>query len=360
MNVRENVALKDYTTFKVGGNARYFVEVSSADELKEAVTFAKEKSVAFFVLGGGSNVLVADGGFPGVVIKNEIKGVEVKEMNMSIEMSVGAGENWDDVVRQSVERGFFGLENLSGIPGSVGAAPVQNIGAYGVEVKSVVSRVEALNSETLEMKVFNNAECQFRYRDSFFKKAEGRAFIITRVVFDLTKEGKVKTDYRDIAEYFKKKSGATSDATAAAAAPTPIPTLAELRAAVLAIRAAKLPNLQEFGTAGSFFKNPIIEKTHYESLLAKYPLLPSYPVLDDSGVLSETLVKVPLAWILDNVCNFKGLRVGDVGVYKNQALVLVNFGGATSDEVSALAAEMAAKVKAATDIVIEPEVQYVG
>jgi len=342
MTIEEHVSLKEFTTFKIGGDALYFVRVRNVEGLREALAFANEKKVPFFILGGGSNIVMSDTGFPGLVIKNEIMGVEVGDEENNSEftlVNVGAGENWDHFVESMVNDGFYGIENLSAIPGTVGAAPVQNIGAYGAEVKNSIKEVEAFNTETGDVCVFKNSECAFDYRDSFFKTTEGKKYIITHVTFKLKKNGMTDISYRDVHQYFEEKKQAKL-------------SLADVRKAVVEIRSKKLPDLNKYGTAGSFFKNPIIAKERYEELKRAYPRMPAYAV-------DETFVKVPLAWILDNVCGFKGYKNGNVGVYENQALVLVNFGGAKADEIKNLANEMMAKVKEATGIVVETEVQFV-
>lgn len=338
--MKENVSLKEYTTFKIGGNALYFTLARSVEDLKEALLFAREKKVPVFVLGGGSNIVVSDEGFPGLVIKNEISGIQyVSKEDGVVEVTAGAGENWDDFVRQTVEKGLYGLENLSAIPGTVGAAPVQNIGAYGVEVTACVKEVVAFDTESWQLRRFSNDECRFEYRNSFFKTEEGKKYIIVHVVFNLSDAGKVNITYNDLKKYFQEKNSM-------------VPTLKEVRDAVVEIRTKKLPDLNKYGTAGSFFKNPIIAVSHYETLKKQYPLMPSY-------IVDETHVKIPLAWVLDNVCGFRGYKKGNVGVYENQALVLVNFGDAAAKEVKQLAEEMISEVKNKTNIDVETEVQFI-
>lgn len=337
--MQENIQLKDYTTFKIGGNALYFTVARTVGDIKKAVIFARDKKLPFFVLGGGSNIVVSDNGIQGVVIKNEIKGIEYTDANNVMEVQVGAGENWDVFVEETVKKELYGLENLSAIPGTVGAAPVQNIGAYGTEVKSSIKEVIAFNTETGELENFTNAECGFGYRDSIFKKLEGKKYIIVSVVFLLDKKGHVDISYRDVKNFFESKQITN-------------PTLKEVRNAIIEIRSRKLPDLRKYGTAGSFFKNPIITNTHYELLKKEYPLLPSYSV-------DEAHVKIPLAWILDNVCGFKGYKKENVGVYENQALVLVNFGNARAEEIKKLSQEIIFLVKEKTNIEVETEVQFV-
>lgn len=342
MTIAENIPLQNLTTFRIGGTARFFVAVKTLDDIKEAVLFAQKNNLPIFILGGGSNVLISDKGFSGLVIKNEIEGIEAREVEASLtEVVVGAGVEWDHFVEYAVSHRLYGIENLSLIPGSVGGAPVQNIGAYGSEVKDTISWVETIDMTTGESKTFSQQECVFKYRDSYFKKPEGKNYIITRVAFRLSRQGMLNIQYKDIAEYIKNNNLTESDIT-----------LQKVRDMVIAIRTTKLPNIKELGTAGSFFKNPIIEKSAYEMLLTQYPTLPHYGV-------DDTHVKIPAAWMLDNLCGFKGYRDGNVGVYKNQALVLVNFGGASFDAVHSLAQKMIACVKEKTQIELEKEVQII-
>ncbi len=340
MEMQENISMKDFTTFRTGGLARYFFHVQSVEELKEAVLFAREKNLPFFVLGGGSNILVSDEGYAGVVIKMEIGGVMFEEKNDSVNITAGAGENWDAFVAATVERGIVGLENLSLIPGTVGATPVQNVGAYGREVKDIILEVEAFDTETGEIKKILREECRFGYRDSFFKTSEGKKYIITRVVFELTKNGELKTDYKDVQEYFLKNK--ITDAH-----------VADVRNAIVAIRTAKLPDVREYGTAGSFFKNPILSNEFAYEVAQKYPDIPLYPA-------GEGAKKISAGWLLDRVCGLKGETAGHVGTYKNQALVIVNHGGATTKEVIAFAELLQNTVKEKTGIILEFEVKIIN
>jgi UDP-N-acetylmuramate dehydrogenase len=341
VTIQENISLQALTTFRIGGNARFFVRIQEINDLQIAIAFAHERKVPVFVLGGGSNIVMSDQGFPGLVIKMEIGDIVVNDSKSGTAIvSAGAGVLWDTLVGETVKNNLYGLENLSLIPGTVGAAPIQNIGAYGAEVKNTIEWVEALDQETGEMRHFTNQECHFEYRTSFFKTLKGKKYIITRVGFALKKNGTLNTSYRDIAEYII--SNHITDIT-----------LEKVRNIVIDIRTKKLPDLKEYGTAGSFFKNPIIPKSNYEKLLKKYPALPHYAA-------GETKVKIPAAWILDTLCGFKGYREGDVGVYKNQALVLVNFGHARAQDVEALAKKMIDCVKEKTKINLEQEVEFIN
>ena len=334
-DMQEGVSLKEYTTFKVGGPASYFATVRSVGELTDALTFAAQHTLAWFVLGGGSNVIFSDEGYEGVVLKMEITGVAVEDRGDTVEVTCGAGESWDALVALSVERGWYGLENLSAIPGTVGAAPLQNIGAYGMEVGESISFVEVLNTETGEIETLTPAACAFGYRTSVFKTPEGAKYTVLRVGFLLKKWGELRLTYKDVTDYFKS-TGVS-------------PTLNSVRGAIGEIRAQKFPDLALYGTAGSYFKNPIIPREEGRALQARFPELPLYDV--DGGH-----VKIALAWILDHVLHLRGLRKGRVGTFERQPLVLVNFGGATSVELHAFAECIAADVLNATGIKIVPEV----
>ncbi len=361
ITVQKDISLAEFTTLRIGGKAAFFCEVRTPAELAEAsafflkerkaralrADFEKRESFDFFVLGEGSNTLVSDAGYSGLVIRLAIKGVKWKEIVDAagadkVEIVAGAGEHWDDLVALTVSKKYYGLENLSAIPGTVGAAPVQNIGAYGAEVKDVISFVEAFHFETGETKTFTPEECAFSYRDSFFKQPEGKNWIITSVGFLLDKKGRVNIGYKDLKLRFKDTYSSQV-------------SLEEVRKAVVDIRKDKLPDVTMIGTAGSFFKNPVIRAELYKELQEEYPNMPGF-------VENEGHVKVPLAWILDNVCKLKGWKntAGTVGLYEKQPLALVNVGGATAAEVSAAATHVAALVKEKTGIDIEWEVRGLG
>ena len=349
MNIQENVSLKELTTFNIGGNARFFVRIKNVAELQDVLAFAREKKLALFILGGGSNILVDDAGFPGLVLKIDITDIVINSVKENkVLVSAGAGVEWDSFVAGTVQQALYGLENLSLIPGTVGAAPVQNIGAYGSEVQNTIVWVDAVDSDTGILRRFSHAECAFAYRTSFFKTPAGKKYIIIRVGFELEKNGTLNTSYRDIADHIKNNSITEQELT-----------LQKVRDIVIDIRTKKLPSLKEYGTAGSFFKNPIIKKELYIELLKDFPSLPGYSNQSASAEASTDTIKVPAAWILDNLCGFKGFRDGEVGVYKNQALVLINFGNATSGQIKNLAEKMIACVKEKTNIILEREVEYI-
>lgn len=339
-HLQQDVSLSLHTTFRIGGKAKYFVLAKTVAEIKDAILFAQEKGLPFFVLGGGSNLLVSDDGFDGLVIKINIVGVEWKNVADGVEVTMGAGENWDDVVALSVERGLSGFENLSGIPGTVGAAPVQNIGAYGREIKDTLSWVEVFDTKALSLRILKAEECRAGYRDSIFKTPEGKKYIVTRVACTLAKNVQPEISYKDVSIFFTKNNVVS-------------PSVLDVRNAVLSIRKEKLPDLALYGTAGSFFKNPVVSQEHFESIKKKFPEIPFFDAPDNNK-------KIPAAWILDNICKYKGYRVGNVGVYKNQPLVIVNFGNATADEIKKLADEMCECVKKNTEINLMPEIVSLG
>lgn len=347
LEFRENVPLAPLTTFRVGGAARYLCEARSEEDLRAAAAFAKEKGLSLLVLGGGSNMLVSEEGFPGVVARMTMAGVTREERDGAVFVTAAAGESWDGLVAWAVAWGLWGVENLSLIPGTVGAAPVQNIGAYGTEVKDVIESVRAMDLGTGAIRDFSNAECRFSYRESFFKTEEGKRFAILSVTFRLSAAPRPNLSYKDLAEAFVGKQS---------------PSLSEIRAAVIAIRTGKFPNLAEVGTAGSFWKNPIICRDHYDGIKKRFPDIPGFtvPVPADSPYAARGgLVKVPLAWILDRVCGLKGFSMGKVGLFKNQPLVLVAERGASAADVLALEAHVEGLVKERAGIEIEREVQIV-
>ena len=333
MNIEQHKHLRNLTSLKVGGVAQYFVEVNSEEELVEAIAYAQTNSLAITVLGGGSNVLVSDMGIKGLVIHMLIKGVAVSMNGEKVEVCASAGELFDDVVLYSVENGLWGIENLSHIPGSVGATPVQNVGAYGVEVSHVIKTVRAYNCHSHTFESLTNQSCAFGYRDSFFKALEGKRYIITSVTFLLSKNKIPKIEYADLQNYFKNE----------------IPSLTKIREVIIEIRKNKFPNWHEVGTAGSFFKNPVITKTQYMSLAKHYEGLPGYSVDTD-------MVKVPLGWILDKTLHLKGYTVGPHSLYEKQSIVLIAQEGSTAMTIEHFANDIIAKVKKETGVAVQWEV----
>lgn len=337
MEIQENVSLSGFNTFKIGGCARYFVVIKNLDDLKQAIDFSEKNQLPVFVLGGGSNLLISDKGCEGLVLKMEMTGIEfVNEDSDEVSVVVGAGENWDDLVRITVEKKLHGIENLSHIPGGVGASVVQNIGAYGVEIKEVVDWVKVFDVENKKIKFLQKDECKFGYRDSIFKKPEGKNYIVLRVAINLNKEEKLNTNYKDIQNHLKEESLEKISQK-------------ELREIIIKIRSKKFPDLEKIGTAGSFFKNPIVDKEKLSNLLEKYPEIPNYE--NEDGTF-----KVSLAYILDKILGVKGLKKGNVGVYDNQPLVLVNYNNGTASEIRELAGQITKDVKEKTGLDIHPEV----
>lgn len=328
-----NASLKPYNSFAIETNADRLLVVHSIAELQDACLQAAKDGLTLTILGGGTNVLIDDAGIPGLVIKNDISGIAYHQDGETVTATVGAGVTLDEFVADTVARGYWGLENLSHIPGSVGATPIQNVGAYGVEVADVIREVHTIHAATGDPRVFVNDECAFGYRDSFFKTAKGREYVVTEVVYTLSTAPRPQLSYAGLQQAFEGRE----------------PTQAEIRTTIIDIRSEKFPDWHRVGTAGSFFKNPIIENDVYEQLLVEYPDMPGFVVGSDS-------TKVPLGWILDRVCDLRDHRVGNVGTYKGQALVIVNYGGATSREVRAFADDVAQQVKTKTGIDIEWEV----
>ena len=333
LQIREKEPLHKHTTLHIGGVADYFVEVTTEDELLAALQFAEQTTATPpFILGGGSNILFPDDGFRGLVIKNGITGRQYSEEANTMLLTSGAGEYFDTIVAETVEKELWGLENLSSIPGTVGATPIQNVGAYGVEVSQLIKNVTAINMKNFSKKNFSAADCTFSYRDSFFKTEAGRDWIVTNVTFVLQKKPTPILTYGDLIKLSGEKNL----------------TAQLVRETVKKIRAQKFPDWTEVGTAGSFFKNPIITNEHFESLKQDYENIVGYKA--DSGI------KVSLGWILDNVCNLKGYEERNVSLYRNQALVLVVKKEATANEVKKFIGEISEIVFQKTKIKIEPEV----
>lgn len=336
IDIKQNVPLAPYTTLGVGGIASFFVTVRTDAELEEAVMFAQERHLALRILGGGSNVLIADGLISGLVIQIASKGIHHEIQGTDVVLTIASGEFLDDVVLHSVEKGWWGIENLSHIPGTVGAAPVQNVGAYGVEIKDCVRSVRVFDTQVQQFLTLSNEQCDFGYRDSLFKTVQGKKYIVTEVTFLLSTVTQPKLSYRDLANYFKDEE----------------PTLADIRAAVIEIRSKKFPNWKEIGTAGSFFKNPIISKKQFDDLKKTYPELPGFSA-------DNQAVKVSLGWILDKVLHLRGFTEGNVATYSEQALVLVASKNATAREIETFANKIVEKIKNETQISVEWEVSKI-
>ncbi len=339
LSIQENNLLSTYTTFKTGGPARFFAEVSNDTEMVSAISFARKRDLPVFFLGSGSNSLVSDRGFLGLVIKVMYRGVSCEPISDSrIRLLVGAGEVWDDVVSFSVKKGLWGIENLSGIPGTVGGAVVGNIGAYGEEVKDTLDFVTTYDCLTGEEKIFSANEISLSYRSSFFKSKEGRRYVVVSAAFQLSTKGKPSIEYKDLALYFREKTPSSIE---------------EVREAVLSIRAAKLPDWRQVPTVGSYFKNPRVTSSVYETLKVRFPEIP--PARNEEGV-----VKISAAWLLDKVCGLKGFTLGNVSTHDRQALVVITNGKATSKEIFMFGEMISKKVFDATGIILEREVELIG
>ena len=334
MPIETNTSLKAYNTFGIDVAANKFVSVNSVEELKKVL--ANRGKEPLFLLGGGSNMLLTKN-IEALVIHLNLKGISVlSENEHSVQLRVMAGENWHEFVLFCINNNYGGVENLSLIPGNVGTAPIQNIGAYGVELKDTFVRCEALHIETLSEKTFSKKECNFGYRNSVFKNELKGEYIITSVTFELTKTNhELHTSYGAIQQELNRK-GINS------------PSISDISEAVIAIRKSKLPDPTELGNSGSFFKNPIITSEAFQAFRLQYPEAPFYEV-------SPTEFKIPAGWLIEQA-GFKGKRFGDAGVHKNQALVLVNHGNATGEEIWQLALKIQKEVRSKFGIYIEPEV----
>ena len=334
MWLEENKSLKNYNTFGIDCSARYFISVQTIDELKQALL--KKPSKDIFILGGGSNMLLPDY-LDAFVIHLDLKGIEILDQTQNeVLVKSMAGENWHEFVQYCISNNFGGLENLSLIPGNVGASPIQNIGAYGVELKDTFESCTALNIETLQEKTFTKEECCFDYRNSIFKNELKGHFIITSVTFRMSsKNHEKRISYGDIQKKLTDRNVNN-------------PTIKDISEAVISIRQSKLPDPKVLGNSGSFFKNPVVDNETFQEFKRNFPEAPFYEI-------SPTEIKIPAGWLIENA-GFKGKRFGDAGVHKNQALVLVNYGNATAKEIWELALEIQRKVKEMTGIFIEPEV----
>lgn len=337
MNIQHNISLKKYNTFGIEAKAKEFVAVHSVSELKTILQ--ENKSNTKFILGGGSNMLLTKD-IDALVIHIDLKGKKILKANDDfVWVESMAGENWHEFVLWTIDQNIGGLENMSLIPGNVGTTPVQNIGAYGTEIKDTFVSCEAINIATQEMKTFSKEECHFGYRESIFKHAVKNQFIITSVVFKLTKRNhKINTSYGDITKELEKQNIIS-------------PTLKDVSNAVIAIRQSKLPDPKELGNSGSFFKNPIISKEYFDKIHVLHPEMPHY-------IVSETEVKVPAGWLIEKA-GFKGKRFGDAGIHKNQALVLVNYGHATGEEILNVSKDIQATILKEFGIAIEAEVNVI-
>lgn len=337
MEIKSNFSLKNYNSFGIEALAKQFIAIQTLTEL--SVVLKENIASKKFILGGGSNMLLTQD-IDALVIHINLKGKKiVREDNDFVWVESQAGENWHEFVLWTIDQGFGGLENMSLIPGNVGTTPVQNIGAYGTEIKDTMVSCEtiAINDQTI--RTFTNAECNFGYRESVFKNELKSQYIISAVVFKLTKKNhKINTSYGDILNELSKNNIAN-------------PSLKEVSDAVIAIRKSKLPDPKELGNSGSFFKNPILSKKDFDPIHLKFPEMKFYEI-------SDSEVKVPAGWLIEQV-GFKGKRFGDAGIHKNQALVLVNYGQATGQEILAVAKDIQKTVFEKFGIAIEAEVNVI-
>jgi UDP-N-acetylmuramate dehydrogenase len=337
MEIQSNFSLKNHNTFGIEAKAKQFIAVHSITELKSILE--ENKTQKKFILGGGSNMLLTQD-IDALVIHIDLKGKKIIEENDDfVWVESQAGENWHDFVLWTIDHNFGGLENMSLIPGNVGTTPVQNIGAYGTEIKDTFVSCDAINIVTQKIKTFTDTECNFGYRESIFKNEAKDQYIILSVVYKLTKRNhKINISYGDIAGELAKNN-------------VTVPTLKDVSNAVIAIRKSKLPDPKELGNSGSFFKNPILLKSDFEHIHQKFPEMKFYEI-------SETEVKVPAGWLIEQA-GFKGKRFGDAGVHKNQALVLVNYGNATGQEILSVSRAVQKTVFDIFGIHIEAEVNVI-
>ncbi len=336
-HVHSNHSLLPHNTFHIKSSAGYFSEPSNIEELKILIEYAEERELSQLVIGEGSNLLFRNN-FNGLVIHPLMREIsKIDESDSEILVRVGAAENWDNFVSFCVNNNWYGSENLSLIPGSVGSAPVQNIGAYGREAKDLIEYVEAFDKQSGKLVSISNQACEFGYRDSIFKHGEINRYIITHVVFRLSKKADLHLEYGNVKEYFEKQSKQN---------------LSTLRNTIIQIREQKLPNPEEYGNAGSFFKNPVINISAFEALNSKNNLIPHYPA-------GANRVKIPAAWLIDQ-CGWKGYREGDVGCWPNQALVIVNYGQASGEKIYQFSEKIKISVKEKFQIELEREVTVIG
>ena len=343
MQFLEEVPLAPYTTFQIGGPARWLAEAASEDDLAAGIAFAGERQLPLFVLGGGSNLLVSDGGFPGLVLRIALRGIESTQENGQSIVSAAAGEDWDGLVAYAVAAGYAGVECLSGIPGTVGGTPVQNVGAYGQEVSQTIVMVRAFDRSTSQFVNLPAAACGFSYRRSIFNSTERERYVVSRVEYRLRQDAPANFVYADVAKYFASRNVAT-------------PTLAEVRDAVRSIRAQKgmllIPGDADCRSAGSFFKNPIVPLAKLDSVARESGIekqsIPAYPAQDSQ-------VKISAAWLIERAGFAKGYALGNAGISSRHTLALINRGGASAAEITALRDRVTDAVASRFAIRLEPE-----
>jgi UDP-N-acetylmuramate dehydrogenase len=339
IKIDEHVGLKSYNTFGIDATARYFCQITSEDQFKSLLQTDLYKNEKVLILGGGSNILFTKD-FDGLVVKTDIKGIHIVDENdETVSIKAMSGEIWHELVVHCVNHQWGGIQNLSLIPGTTGAAPIQNIGAYGVEVKEVVKEVTGIDRINGDEKTFQNNECAFGYRESIFKHQLKEKFFISSVTLSLTKKNHIiNTNYGAIKDTLKEMNIIE-------------PTLKSISDAVIHIRKSKLPDPTHVGNAGSFFKNPTISLLHYQSLQKLYINIPGYHSVNQE-------VKVPAGWLIEQ-CGWKGKRLNDIGVHAQQALVLVNYGNGNGKEIFQLAMNIISSVKEKFNIILSPEVNII-
>jgi len=334
MEIKENISLHSLHSFGCNEKANYFAKIDSNEAIEQRIQWAKEKNIPYLILGSGSNILFTKT-FEGLVLKMEIMGIKkLKETASEVFLEVGAGENWHHFVIYCVQKGWGGVENLSLIPGTVGAAPIQNIGAYGVEAKDCIVSVTAYDTQSGNFVTLKNSECSFGYRTSLFKKDTNR-YIISSVQFVLQKQPIFRTEYGAIKEVLHQKNNKQ-------------PSLEAISSAVIQIRSEKLPDPKKLGNAGSFFKNPTITKDLFEALVVKYPKIIAYPITDDT-------YKIAAGWLIE-ACGWKGIQKGTVGCYEKQSLVIVHYNNGPGMEIYNFSEEIIQSVLTQFNILLEREV----
>ena len=334
MEITENSSLQNLHSFGCNEKANYFAKIDSIEAIEKSIQWAKEKNMPYLILGSGSNILFTKT-FEGVVLKMEIMGIKkLKETASEVYLEVGAGENWHHFVIYCVQKGWGGVENLSLIPGTVGAAPIQNIGAYGVEAKDSIESVTAYDTQSAQFITLQNSDCAFAYRTSLFKNEKDR-YIISSVQFVLQKQPIFKTKYGAIKEVLHQKNNKQ-------------PSVEAISNAVIQIRSEKLPDPKKLGNAGSFFKNPTITKNSFEVLIAKFPKMIAYPITDDT-------YKIAAGWLIE-ACGWKGIQKGNVGCYEKQSLVIVHYNNGPGIEIYNFSEEIIQSVLAKFEILLEREV----
>lgn len=338
MMINRNISLKELNSFNIDVSAKFFTEIYSVEQLQNVLNEKEIIPLKKMILGGGSNILFTKN-FDGIIIKDSISGIQIIDQDSeSAIVEAGTGVVWDDLVKYCVEKGFGGIENLSLIPGNVGAAPIQNIGAYGQELKDSFYELSGMYLNSCNAKVFNKAECDFYYRDSIFKNSLLSKFVITSVKLKLSKYPALNLSYKPVEEEILKRKIKN-------------PSIADLRNIIIDIRKSKLPDPKMLGNAGSFFKNPAVTIKKYEELKKRYPDIKHFPT-------NGNMVKIAAAWLIEK-CGWKGKRIGDAGVYQNHSLVLINYGKARGDEILSLANEIRSSVNNEFGIILKNEVNII-